>query len=77
MIRHSQAKNILVELKKMNEKILLKITDDGKGFDVTEINKSTGIGWKNIFSRLSMINGNIDIQSNPGFGTVINIDFTI
>jgi signal transduction histidine kinase len=77
MIKHSNARNILIELRKDNSRILLKIKDDGKGFDVKEINRSQGIGWKNIFSRLSIINGNIDIQSQPGAGTVINIDFAI
>lgn len=77
MIKHSNAKNIIIELRKTNSRILLKIKDDGKGFDIKEIDRSQGIGWKNIFSRLSMINGNINIQSLPGAGTVINIDFSI
>lgn len=73
-IKHSQAKNILVSLSKKNERLQLIITDDGKGFDTAQIEKSTGIGWKNIYSRLSMINGNMDINSAPGKGTTININ---
>lgn len=76
-IKHSQAKNIVIELRKNENRIILAIEDDGKGFDQQEIHKSKGIGWKNINSRLSMINGNMDIVTNPGKGTKIYIDFTL
>ncbi|MFH2144053.1 MAG: tetratricopeptide repeat protein [Bacteroidota bacterium] len=77
MLKHSQAAKIVIDLRKSGHKILLKIQDDGKGFNLADIDKSSGIGWKNIYSRLLMINGNIDIKSNPGMGTVVNIDFNI
>ena len=77
IIKHSDAKNIMIDLHKSGTKILLKINDDGKGFNTGDIGKSKGIGWNNIYSRLSVINGNMDVQSDPGRGTVINIDFTI
>ncbi len=77
MLKHSEAAKIIIELKKTGNIILLKIQDDGKGFNLDDIDKSKGIGWKNIYSRISMINGNMDIKSNPNIGTIINIDFTI
>ena len=77
MLKHSKGEKINIELRKKEEKILLKIQDNGQGFDINKIEKSSGIGWKNIYSRLLMINGNIDIKSSPELGTIINIDFNI
>jgi signal transduction histidine kinase len=77
MIKHSDARNIMIDLRRSGHKILLKINDDGKGFDSGEIGKSSGMGWNNIYSRLSLINGNMDVHSDPGTGTVINIDFSL
>ncbi|MFC2111416.1 tetratricopeptide repeat protein [Bacteroidota bacterium] len=77
MIKHSEAAEILIELNKIDKKVHLKIQDNGKGFDVSKIDQSKGIGWKNIYSRLSMINGHIDIKSRFDKGTVINISLVI
>lgn len=77
MIKHSEAAEIIVELKKLGKKVHLQIQDNGKGFDVSKIDQSKGIGWKNIYSRLSMINGEIDIKSGLNEGTVININLVI
>lgn len=77
MIKHSQASRIVIDLKKQGSRVLLKIQDNGTGFDTGSIGKSRGIGWNNIYSRLSVVNGKMDVQSDPGSGTVINIDFSI
>ncbi|MBV5342494.1 histidine kinase, partial [bacterium] len=72
-IKHSQAKNMTIELKKMATEIHLQISDDGIGMDVSQIEKSKGIGWKNIHSRVAMLNGDIDIHSIKNSGTKIKI----
>jgi signal transduction histidine kinase len=74
MIRHSGADKIEFTLFQLDGIIRLKIKDNGKGFDTKEISKSKGIGWKNIFSRVSMIDGIIDIDSKPGKGTDVKIE---
>jgi two-component system NarL family sensor kinase len=76
-IKHSQAKNMTIELKKMGAEILLLITDNGIGLDVSKIEKSKGIGWKNIHSRVAILNGVIDIQSIKNSGTKIRITLNI
>lgn len=77
MIKHAQAKKIYIELQYINNKVNLLMSDDGKGFDTDTISQSKGIGWKNIFSRLSLIDGKINIDSAPGKGTTVNIDVVI
>jgi two-component system, NarL family, sensor kinase len=72
-LKHSGAKSIGIALKKLSDEIRLIISDDGIGIDVSKIEKSEGIGWKNIYSRVAMLNGKIEIQSQKDTGTTILI----
>ena len=76
-IKHSKADQITIDLNKIDQSYILNISDNGVGFDSTLIDTSKGIGWKNINSRLSFINGTIDIQSKIGSGTSITISVPI
>lgn len=76
MIKHSKANKVQVLLDYRNDKILLLIQDNGVGFDTGTIEQSSGIGWKNIFSRVYMMNGDITIDSMPGSGTAVNIELS-
>lgn len=77
MIKHSKADTITVKIVRSESSMNLTIADNGIGFEKELISKSTGLGWKNIFSRISMLNGEIDVDSAPGSGTSINIQFSI
>jgi signal transduction histidine kinase len=72
-IKHSQATEILVRIAKTNGNLQLSIKDDGQGLDLQLIKHSRGIGWKNIYSRVELINGIIDMNSSPGSGTNIQV----
>lgn len=71
---HGKADQILVQLTKTDEKVLITVEDNGKGFEVSALGKSTGIGWTNIQSRVNYFNGITDIASKPGEGTTLNIE---
>lgn len=75
MIKHSKANKVEVLLDYNSEKIYLSIKDNGVGFDTNTIEQSSGIGWKNIFSRVYMMNGDVQVNSQPGRGTLVNIEF--
>jgi signal transduction histidine kinase len=75
MIKHSKANKVEVLLDYNTEKIYLSIKDNGVGFDTAAIENSSGIGWKNIFSRVYMMNGDVQVNSQPGRGTLVNIEF--
>lgn len=77
VIKHSQAKHVTIQFVKQSEKLNVTITDDGKGFDTNLIEKSTGIGWKNIYSRLTLINGHLTVESSPEKGTALYINIVI
>jgi len=75
MIKHSGTNKIDISLGSDNNSINLTIQDFGKGFDTDIIKEDKGIGWQNIFSRVSMLNGNIDIISKKEKGTKITVTF--
>jgi signal transduction histidine kinase len=71
IITHSQAKNVNVELASDNGQILLRIIDDGVGFDVS--NEETGLGLASMRQRVQALGGSIDISSSPTAGTQIRV----
>jgi len=50
------------------------VEDDGKGFDVAILKDNEGIGYLNLQNRVAWLNGTIDIQTEPGKGTSVNIE---
>jgi signal transduction histidine kinase len=62
-------------LKKEDEHILLKITDDGTGFDVNT--KKKGIGLQNMQSRVDECEGVFEIKSKKGKGTTTTVSVPI
>ena len=78
ILNHASASNIDVSIEKNNTHILIKITDNGKGFDTGIIKQERqGIGLHNIYSRAKMINTDVDINSSIGSGTSVILKLTI
>ncbi|MBS1730725.1 MAG: sensor histidine kinase [Bacteroidetes bacterium] len=78
-MKHASAKNILVQVHVLQSEKLLTITveDDGKGFDITTLSTTKGMGWSNIQNRVEFLKGKTDISSAPGKGTSILIEISI
>jgi signal transduction histidine kinase len=50
------------------------LEDDGNGFDVEAgILKKNSSGLKNLYSRIELLKGKINIDSTPASGTTISI----
>lgn len=75
IIKHSQAKRVSFLLMKNKNYVLLKVEDDGIGFDVLALKK--GVGLDNIYTRTSLLQGNVDIESTTGNGTIITIKIPV
>jgi len=79
-LKHSQATNLSLELKIVNENIEAMYSDDGKGFDVeTSLKKNAGMGMRNMLSRIESLNGSILIESqlNKGMSVKIKLPYII
>ncbi len=69
-LKHAGAKTMQVGFGIENGEFLILTKDDGKGFEVEKVKKSTdGFGMKSIESRVDILKGYLDIQSGPGIGT--------
>ncbi|MCM1990226.1 sensor histidine kinase [Oceanirhabdus seepicola] len=74
-LRHGNANNVDITLYIKSKYKLLKIIDDGKGFDLNGIRKEkeNGLGLRNIQNLTYSLNGEIDIYSEIGTGTSIEV----
>ena len=75
IIKHSHAKKAAIHLSTTAKEIILKIEDNGIGFDIQK--KSGGIGLRNMSNRAGFFNGKVDIISAPGNGCTLIVTIPI
>lgn len=71
VIKHASARQLSIQMLRRNEKAVLIVEDDGKGFEVEKA--ASGIGMLNIESRVKAMHGQMDVESAPGEGATIRI----
>jgi len=79
-LKHSQAKNVVIELKSYKNQIILYYRDDGIGFNIDEaVKNKSGLGLYNIFNKIKTINGSCDLNSeiNKGMFLLISIKLKV
>ncbi len=69
--KHAKAKNVQVALWTTEDRALMEIQDDGKGFDIEHMKSSIGHGLANMHTRAHAVGGEIDISSSIDEGTTI------
>ncbi len=73
-MKHASATEVFVQLIKDENRLSIVVEDNGKGFDTSLANENKGAGWINIRSRVDYLKGQLDIHSEPGKGTLVNIE---
>jgi len=73
VVTHSRAKSCEIILKGGDDTICLTITDDGIGFDPSEVRNKPGLGLSSMRERAQLVQGDFSITSQPGQGAVIRI----
>ena len=71
--KHSDAKNVMVNIFQKGSDIEMTIKDDGKGFDATQ--PSYGNGMTTLRKRVEDLRGHFNIQSQKNEGTVLTLKF--
>jgi signal transduction histidine kinase len=77
--RHARASQVEISLRKTPRSLWLKISDDGRGFDVSRYynghrpKKRLSLGLLGMRERAEMIGGSFNIQSAKGTPTVIEV----
>jgi PAS domain S-box-containing protein len=74
--RHSQAEEVVIRLKQTDRQIRLRVSDDGVGFDPTQMAENR-FGLEGIRKRAALLGGNARIESAPGQGTRIEVDLPL
>jgi len=77
VIRHAQATEMEISLTSVDDRIRMKIVDNGKSFPVrkTLCAKSTRrLGLIRMRERIEMIGGSFAIESTPGLGTTVRTE---
>ena len=76
--KHAQADRVEISLVKRDSRIYASIQDNGKGFDLDRVlhpeSPERGFGIVGIQERVSLLGGQMDIQTRPGFGTLIHFE---
>lgn len=73
--RHAKASEVVIALRKGNDQFLLTVQDDGCGFDPTALIQSQGFGLFGMRERTLGLGGKLRIDSAPGRGTKVSIEF--
>lgn len=73
ILKYSKATEVLIQLNKFENEINVIVEDDGIGFNIDNI-RSGANGLDNLKNRIKLLNGELDIYSEPNEGTSINFN---
>ncbi len=79
--KHANCKGVTIRLVASSPNLMLRIIDDGVGFDYpkwrTKSHKEKRMGLQSMLERVGLLNGTIDIRSQPLKGTALFITIPI
>ena len=74
LLHKKQGGTVVLHTWAENGDVIIEISDDGVGFDMTNAPGQESVGMKNVRFRLKyMVGGTMDIKSIPGQGTTVTI----
>ncbi len=71
--RHADARQASVTLARNDGQLLLKISDDGRGFDEAQVDEAERFGLQGMRERAEMISAQLTVDSTVGQGTTIQL----
>lgn len=78
-IRHGHASEIMINLVNSNDRLVLDISDNGKGFDraIVSANPQGGKGLSNILRRAEVLGAVVDLDTSPGKGVRYHVEIPL
>ena len=73
IVKHAAAKTARVTLSADGGELLLRVADDGIGFDPAARSGEPGLGHSSMAERVYIIGGRLTIDAAPGRGTVVEV----
>jgi len=77
ILKHAQAKTVLISLRATDSRVILEIEDDGVGFDLSLTEKAGGMGLESMRERTRSLGGEFQILSRPDHGTKIILSIEV
>ena len=82
VIRHAGASRVMIRLARMEEKLVLTIRDNGRGFnpaatDAENSGPAEGQGLRNMAERARLLGGRLLVVSSPGGGTEVCVEMRV
>jgi signal transduction histidine kinase len=69
--KHARAKNVQISIWSTDDRVLMEIHDDGRGFEIEKMSTTIGHGLANMQTRAHSAGGDIDISSAVDDGTTV------
>jgi two-component system, NarL family, sensor histidine kinase DevS len=69
--KHGRARHVEVSLWATADRVLLEVSDDGRGYDTSKTRLTLGHGLANMQTRAHNVGGEVEISSEPGHGTTV------
>jgi signal transduction histidine kinase len=70
-VNQGHATSVKLHLDMAETYLRVNLEDNGRGFDVSKVDQSVGMGLKMIEDRVKMLGGTFELDSDPGQGTRI------
>jgi signal transduction histidine kinase len=77
VLKHANAKTLIVNILKQSDGIKILIKDNGEGFEVSDKIKQNSLGLKTMAERISMLKGSFAIKSKRTEGTSILVQIPV
>jgi PAS domain S-box-containing protein len=75
--RHAKATRVTISLKEKDDKVELRVRDNGKGITKEQISDSKSFGLMGIRERVHLLGGKVKITGKPGEGTTVVVSIPI
>jgi two-component system, NarL family, sensor histidine kinase UhpB len=80
ILKHGQAQQVQVKLARQAGQLLIRVADDGRGFDLRGLERlrrqdtdGRGLGLFGMMERAHLAGGRFSIESHPGRGTTVQV----
>ncbi|MGD8402617.1 MAG: histidine kinase [Anaerolineales bacterium] len=75
IVKHSGSTTAIISFTRDEGKIVMEISDNGKGFDTNR--PHTGLGLRNMRERGQMLGGEVEVDSTPDKGTLVRVKVNV
>ena len=72
IVKHSEAKNVVIKIINKEGAVRMSVNDDGKGFDIESEKSKKGFGLAGLKERVSILKGEMKIASGINSGTKLS-----